>query len=82
MLDVFLNCTLPYVLQKDFSPNLEIAEPARLADESLWDLPVSASTPTLSQLGFQVHTDASGSSHPQPPDLRAATSLHSKTFTD
>lgn len=35
MLDVFLNCTLPFVLKKDFSLNLKIADPARLADESL-----------------------------------------------
>lgn len=50
MLDVFLNRALPYVLEKDFSLNLETADPARLTEESLWHLSVSASALPLKKI--------------------------------
>lgn len=59
MLDVFLNRALPYVLKMDFSLNLETADPARLAACFCF-------SPASALLGFQVHTDASGSPSPHP----------------
>lgn len=81
MLDVFLSCTLPYILKRDLSLNLEVADPARLADDGASGIRLSLLPP----LFFPSWGSRCVLLHLVPPTPQVpgvVSCLHSTDFTD